>query len=150
LISVIVFSRFTFYARHGKLPPAEELQGRLTAPGTQEYLVLNVIGKIAHIAPGTNTHGLDFDQRPGRHRIAAYQLEAERERLRNHGGKFAYLKSYLIDALQPMPLRLIDYDLEQALGNSEFVHTAPSVISLSNNSTLREVWRLVLWEPRHT
>src|SRR5208282_4886996 len=129
LISVIVFSRFTFYAHHGKLPSSEQLQRRLTAPGTQEYLVLNVKGKIALPATGSNAHALDFDQCPGRHRIAAYQLEAKRERLGNHGGKFAYLKSYLADALQAMPFQLIDYDLKQALGNSEFVHTAPSVIS---------------------
>jgi hypothetical protein len=124
LISAIVLSRLTFYVHHGKLPSAEQLQSRFTAPGTQEYLVFNVKGKIALPAPGGNAHSLDFDQRPGRHRIAAYQLEAERERLRNHGGKFAYLKSYLGDALQPMPIRLIDYDIKQALGNSEFVHRA--------------------------
>jgi hypothetical protein len=124
LISAIVFSRFTFYAHHGKLTSAEQFQRRLTAPGTPEYLVINVKGKIALLAPGANAHRLDFDQRPGGHSIAAYQLEAKRERLRYHGGKFAYLKSYLVDALQPMPFRLIDYDLEQTLGNREFVHRA--------------------------
>ncbi|MGA2731484.1 MAG: hypothetical protein ABSG35_02590 [Syntrophobacteraceae bacterium] len=62
--------------------------------------------------------------RPGRNRIAAYRLEGKPERLRNKGAKFACLKSYLVDALQPMPLRLIDYNLKQALGNSDFVHRA--------------------------
>jgi hypothetical protein len=104
LISVIVFSRFTFYAHHGKLPSAKQLKRRLTAPGTQEYLVFNVKRKIALIAPGHNADILDFNQRPGGHRIPAHKLEAERERLRNHGRKFAYLKSYLADALKTMPL----------------------------------------------
>jgi hypothetical protein len=77
LISVIVFSRFTFYAHHGKLPSAKQLKRRLTAPGTQEYLVLNVKGKIALLAPGSNAHTFDFYQGPGRPLIAAYQLDAE-------------------------------------------------------------------------
>src|SRR5208337_4809384 len=126
LISAILFSRFTFYARHGKLPAAEQLQSRLTAPGAQEYLVLNLKRRIAHVTSSHNANALDFDQRPGSNGIAAYHLEAERERLRNHGREFAYLKFNLINALKPVFFRLIDDDLEQAFGNGEFVQTAPS------------------------
>jgi hypothetical protein len=117
LISVIIFPRFTLYAHDGKLTSAEQFQCRSTASRAQEYLVFNVKRKITSIAPSSHPHGLDLNQRPGRYRIAAHELETKRERLRDNCRKFANLKPYLVDTLQSMPAGLIDYDLEQTLSN---------------------------------
>jgi hypothetical protein len=89
---------------------------------------LNVKRNVTFFAPGYNADDLDLDHCSGRNRIAAHQLEAERKRLRNYGRKLPDLKFNLIYALQPMPFRFIDDDLKQALRNSEFVQSTPSLI----------------------
>jgi hypothetical protein len=117
LICAIFFSRFTFYARHGKLSSADQLKNRIIASGTQKNLIPNLEREIAFVTTGHYGNALNFQNSSRCNRIAAYQLKAEIERLRDYRRKFPYLKPYCLYPLKLMRSSFFNDDFEEAFGN---------------------------------